>query len=333
MKKATLILIVFLLSFSAKSQDLELLLLASDDASLLMENYISPVMNGMSSGLNNGWYHTAKTHKKGGFDITINANAAFVPENAKSFLFNANDYQYLSLESGSSTISTVMGNENNSVIGIRIPTEDNIKFAEFTMPNGAGDNLPINAVPSPMVQATVGIPFSTDITVRYLPKTNLEDVEGNLFGLGVKHNLMQYFGPLDKLPLNLAILGGFTNLKASYQLTANSNQEAVFTLNSYTIQAVASLDFPFISFYGGVGYEKGSASLNLNGTYELSYEIENSQTTVTETATDPLSLNFNTSGTSATIGARLNLFFLKIYGAYTVKEYNTLSAGIALSFR
>lgn len=332
MRKLTLLLL-FLLSFNAKSQDLDLLLLANDDASLLMKNYMSPVMEGMLYSLNNGWYHTAKTHKKLGFDITINANAAMVPNSAKTFQFNASDYEYLSLESGDNNIQTVMGGNNNSKIAVKIPDGNggDFKVATIDMPDGIGKDVPLNAVPSPMIQASVGIPFDTDISIRFLPKINTDDVDGSLIGFGIKHNLMQYFGPLDKLPLNVAILGGYTTMNTTYNIA--NNQDATFKLNAFTIQTIASLDFPFVSIYGGIGYDKGTSNLKLKGTYELDYTIEGSNTTVSETVTNPINMDFKANGARGTLGVRFSLGFFKIYGDYTIKEYNTVSAGIAFSFR
>ncbi len=332
MKKTTLILL-FLLSFSAKSQDLESLLLANNDANLLLKNYMSPVMDGMLYSLNNGWYHTAKTHKKLGFDITINVNAAMVPNAEKSFQFNEADYQYLSLESGSSTMQTVMGSNNNNVIGIRIPEASDYKITEFTMPDGIDDDVPLNAVPSPMLQASIGLPFSTDVSIRYLPKINTDEVEGNLIGFGIKHNLMQYLGSIDKLPLNVAAFVGYTTMSTTYTITENLGQEATFKLNAFTIQALASLDFPIITLYAGIGYDKGASTLKLNGTYELEYEIEGTGTTVSESVTNPINMDFNANGARGTLGLRFNLGFFKIYGDYTIKEFNTISTGVAFSFR
>jgi len=338
MKKTTLILLTFLLSYNAKSQDLDVLLLASSDAPLLFQNYMTPIMEGMTYSLNDGWYHTAKTHKKLGFDITINVNASIVPKSSRTFQFNESDYQYLTLESGDSEIQTIMGGNNNSKISIRIPEENDYKVAEFSMPDGVGGDTPLNAVPSPMIQASIGIPFDTDISIRYLPKVNTDDVEGNLIGFGIKHNLMQYFGPLDKLPLNMALFTGYTTMSSTYNLQnvstlPGNNQEGVFTLNAFTIQAIASLDFPIVSLYGGLGYDKGSSTLKIKGTYELEYTYENSNSTYKETIIDPINMDFNANGIRGTLGARLNLGFFKIYGDYTIKEYNTVSAGIAFSFR
>jgi len=335
--KKLILLFLFLINFSAKSQELDLLLLANSDSNLLMKNYMSPVMEGMIYSLNNGWFHTAKTHKKGGFDITFNANLAITPSSSQTFLFKDSDYQYLTLESGSNIMSTAMGSQNNSVIGVRIPESNDYKVASFTLPDGIGDDVALNSVPSAMLQISVGLPFSTDISVRYLPKIKTNDTESNLIGIGIKHNLMQYFGPLDKLPLNIALLGGFTTMDATYNIQnsglTGSSQEALLTFNTYTVQAIASLDFPIVSVYTAIGFDAGTSSLKLRGTYELQYTLAGSDASVTESITDPISINHDANSFTSSIGARFNLGFFKIYGDYTLKKYNTLSAGIAFSFR
>ncbi len=313
-----------------------MLLLAKGDANLLIKNYMSPVMEGMSYSLNNGWNHTAKTHKKLGFDISFTANIALVPSSKKTFMFNSNDYKYLTLESGSNEINTVMGGNNSSEIGIRIPDEDNYKIRQFTMPDGISNE--VNTVPSAMIQASVGIPFDTNISFRVLPTIKTNDVKASLVGFGIKHNLMQYFGPLDKLPLNIALFGGFTTMNATYNLQnrdglPGNNQETKTKFNSYTIQTLASLDFPIVSIYGGIGFDKGSSNLKINGTYDLTYTIEGTNTTVTESIIDPINMDFDVSSITGTLGIRLSLGFFKIYGNYTIKEYNTISTGISFSFR
>lgn len=71
------------------------------------------------------------------------------------------------------------------------------------------------------------------------------------------------------------------------------------------------------------------------GTYNLEYDTGQPapNDTVTETVVDPLNLDFNANGFKTTVGARLSLGFFKIFGSYTLQEYNTVNAGIALSFR
>lgn len=347
--KRILILLTFLSAMQAsRAQELETILLAADDASRLTENYLNPAMVGLMYSMNGGWYTTAKTHKKFGFDITINANFSFVPNSDQNFAFVASDYMFLSLPNGETSLPTVMSeNDTETSLDISIPNGDGtFKVASFDMPGGITEDLPINAVPTPMVQVGFGLPFKTDIKLRLVPKLNFDDsVEANLIGLGLQHDLMQYFGPLDKLPLNVSVLAAFTNMKVAYgidddDLTDNvqvTNGEAEFKMNTWTVQAIASLDFKIITFYGSLGYNNGKTTAKMKGNYTLTYDLEdsggNNLGTVNEMISNPINLDFEANGVRATLGTRLNLGFFKIFADYTLQEYNTASAGIAFSFR
>ncbi len=334
------------MTISMNAQELESLILAGDDASKLTEGYINPVMKGLMYSMNGGWYTTAKTHKKFGFDITINANASIVPDADQLFDFNQSEYDYLSTENGETSLPTIMSEDDTeTTVDVSIPVGDgSFKVGSFEMPGGITEDLPVNAIPTPMVQVGFGLPFKTDIKLRMVPKVNFDDsVEASLFGLGLQHDLTQYLGPIDKLPLSVSILGA--NMKVSYAIedesssdgvTVSSDGEAEFKMDTFTIQALASLDFKIITIYGGLGYNNGKSTVKLKGDYDLTYTIEGGVLDgqeVTETVTDPINLNFDANGMRATIGTRLNLAFFKIFADYTLQEYNTVTAGIAFSFR
>ena len=53
----------------------------------------------------------------------------------------------------------------------------------------------------------------------------------------------------------------------------------------------------------------------------------------TRTISDPLTSKFDASGFRTTGGVRLSLGFFKIFGSYTLQEYNTANLGVAFSFR
>jgi len=344
-----LVLIVILFSIQqSKSQDLETILLAADDASLLTENYLNPAMKGLMYSMNGGWFTTAKTHKKFGFDITINANASFVPSKEQMFAFVPSDYTFLTLPNGETSLNTVMSeNDDETEIDISIPNgNDTFKVASFDMPGGITDDLPINAVPTPMVQLGFGLPYKTDIKLRLVPGLNFDNsIKAGLFGVGLQHDLMQYFGPLDKLPLNVSILAAFTNMKVTYDIENDNtedevsvtNGEAEFKMNTWTVQAIASLDFKVVTLYGSLGYNNGKTTAKMKGDYTLTYDVEDDNGnvigTIDETVSNPINLNFEANGMRATIGTRLNIGFFKIFADYTLQEYNTASAGIAFSFR
>ena len=62
MKKIVFLLVLLCSVQVSKSQELETILLAADDASLLTQNYLNPAMKGLMYSMNGGWYTTAKTH-------------------------------------------------------------------------------------------------------------------------------------------------------------------------------------------------------------------------------------------------------------------------------
>ncbi|OUS00562.1 hypothetical protein A9Q86_10140 [Flavobacteriales bacterium 33_180_T64] len=348
MKKLTILFVLLLSIQQSKSQELETILLAADDASLLTENYLNPVMKGLMYSMNGGWFTTAKTHKKFGFDITINANASFVPSKDEMFAFIPSDYTFLSLPNGETSLPTVMSeNDGETIVDISIPNDNGtFKVASFDMPGGITNDLPINAVPTPMVQFGLGLPFKTDIKLRFVPNLNFDDnVDANLIGFGLQHDIMQYFGPLEKLPLSVSILGAFTNMKVTYNIedenatdnVAVNNGKAEFNMNTWTIQAIGSLDFKIITLYGSLGYNNGKTTAKMKGDYVLTYDVEDTNGnvigTVDESISDPINLDFEANGMRTTIGTRLNIGFFKIFADYTLQEYNTASAGIAFSFR
>lgn len=330
------------------AQDLGSVLLASDDSNRLLQNYLNPAMKGLMSSMNGGWYSTAKSHKKFGFDITFGLNAAFTPNKDKVFEFIANDYNFISHIDGDTNVPTVLGNDNaNTSFDVLIPYDGgDFKAGSFELPGGIAKDLPANAVPTPFVQVGLGLPFKTTIKLRYVPKVNFSSKSNaNLLGVGLQHDLTQYLGLVGKLPFSVSLFGAYTTSSVNYSIENGdvsdqilvSNGSAQFKLNTWTVQALGSLDFKIVTLYGSVGLNGGKSTFNINGDYDLTYQIESAdgtnQGSIVESISDPLSLKFNSSETRATLGARLNLAFLKIFADYTLQEYNTATLGVAFSFR
>ncbi len=325
---------VFAFSFNTKAQDgMEAILLADQaDANKLLKAYINPAMKGLIYGMNSGWYHTAKVHKTLGFDITIGLNASIVPSEDELFRFA--DLNLTSVTSASATAATVAGPKINPLVTVNSTFNGTPITATFNMPEGVKEDLPLNAVPTPAVQFNLGLPGKFEAMLRLVPKVGSEDVKGNLFGLGLKKEITSWFGPMEKTPLHVSLLAAFTSMNVDYDLQRESsingsNQAAEFKLNAYTVQAIASLNFPVINFYGGFGYSSGNSSLKMLGTYNLDYNGG----AITRTISNPIDQDFDASGFRSTLGARLSLGFLKIFADYTLQEYNTITAGIAISIR
>lgn len=338
MKKLfTLLLVV--ISLKATSQELETILLAREDAEKITNAYLDPGFKGLIYSMNNGWYHTAKVHKKLGFDITFGASFSSVPSEEEIFRLSA-----LGLSSNTSynqdETPTLAGDGvTPATVTYTTTVQGQTVSADFELPEGIQGDLPLSAVPAPNIQVSVGLPYKLDAILRVTPKVGSDDVKGSIFGVGLKKEITDWFGVVDKTPLHVSLLAAYSTMNVDYNIgdvsgdVSTQDASADFKLNTFTVQAIASINLPVINFYGGVGYNTGNVKLNMLGDYTLTYDTSVPNVTVSETVTDPLSLKSNAGSPNATVGARLSLGFFKIFGAYTLQEYNSFNAGIAFSFR
>lgn len=342
-KKITLLLLFLLTAIIGKAQEIETILLAKEDAVKLTNGYLKPAFKGLIYSMSNGWYHTAKVHKKFGFDITIGANGSFIPTKDELFdVAQLNLSDKTTILSSNTNSPTVAGSENKIPARLRYTrTIDGTEVsADFDLPKGIKEDLPLSIIPAPAVQIGVGLPFKLDAIIRYAPKVGTDDVKGGLFGIGFKKEITDWFGPLDKTPLNIALLAAYSNMEVIYTIDDTStgavltdNATTEFNLNTYTFKAIASLNFPIVNVFGGVGYVGGNSRLEMLGKYTLIYDTEATGTLVEETVIDPLALKQNVGGINATLGLRFNIGFFKIFGRCSFQEYTTINGGIAFSFR
>lgn len=341
MKKITLsLLTIFSLVFNTKAQDgfEQALLGSTEDAENLIQAYFNPGIEGFINSMNSGWYHTAKVHKKFGFDITIGLNGSLIPSNKKTFNIQEVLGNDSSISSTANTASTFAGSDSPTTFKVTTTkmingTEEEIT-ANFQLPGGINSNL----VPAPAVQIGLGLPYKFEVMARFFPETKIGDDDGemSMFGVGLKKEITSWFGPLDKLPLHVSLLATYTNLDLSYGFDDQSgsievqNGSGDFGLSAFSFQAIASLNFPVINIYGGLGYNSGNANLIMNGTYTGSYSYAGGSEEVLLTAP---SLDFKSNSFNTTLGLRLSLGFFKLFGSYSIQDYNTINAGIAFSFR
>ncbi|MGY5355074.1 DUF6588 family protein [Wenyingzhuangia sp. IMCC45467] len=342
MKKIALLIALSTGMFTAKAQEIEQFLVLGEDAGTLMQSYLQPAFEGTIYNLNSGWYRTAKPHRLLGFDVTLNATLSAVPSNRKKFTFDVNDYNNVRLESGASQaeLPTAFGGSSNEVLIVSkdVDTPLGPQTAEFEMDalNGIGDEIGFDQVPAAMIQAGIGLPFKTDVTFRFLPKVGSDSFKTNLFGVGVKHNILQYFPIAKRIPLvDISVFGGYTKLSSEY--IPGENQSIDMEVNSLTGQLLGSVDLKIVNFFVGLGYSTGKSSLVVNGEYEFQYRDPNTGLPLGEPQkideADLPNIKNDVNSFMTTAGMSINLAFFKIYGSYTLQEYNAINAGVAFSFR
>ena len=341
MKDTVVIFLCLTLSLSASSQnfdDIEFLLLASkEDQNLIFKEYFGPVVRSINYGMASGWYNTAKTHKKLGFDITLSLNSSFIPTSAETYSTSG----LTSISSSSEQLPTVLGGSTNETMSISLFGQGSVPElnASFIAPSGIKDDLPLSIIATPSVQIALGLPYKTDLIVRYIPVRSNKNTSVGLKGIGIKHNLLQHFGPADKIPLiDLSLLAAYSTYSIDYniQKTSNldgANQQALISMDSYVIKLISSIDIKLLNLYAGLGYSRSISDLKILGSYNLPYTIADTSEQIIVNVSDPLIVNWDKESISGNAGISFKLPGIKIFADYTVQKYNSVSVGISLSVR
>lgn len=294
--------------------DLEKLFSANAaDVETLTKAYLNPLATGLSTAINSGWVTKAKPTKKLGFSVQLRSGFTSIPSSARTF-----DVKKLGLPDDKyriegTTSYTINGDKKTGqqlfpiVNGIESPTP-------IIMPKGMG----FSAVPAPMLQANVGLIKDTDITARYIPVTNIKNF-GNLSltGLGIKHGLNQWLPSGKLLPIDISIMAAYTTLSLNADISSNQSVET--TTNGFVLNALVGKTLPFLSAYGGIGFQTGSFALDIEQGGLLSESISYTQD--------------SDAAIHAMAGFQLKIAILRIYVEATMAEYATVNAGIGIGLR
>lgn len=351
-------LITALIIFSSVSfsqiKNVDFLKSAPADGAKFLHAYISPWANAFGAGMNGGWYNTAKPHKLGGFDITTSFNVGMVPSSADKF-----DISSLGLSSSltaTGSTSSISGpNKDGPAMAYKA---SGVTLASFNAPPGTGWKL----IPVPTAQIGIGLPFGTELKGRFIPKISIKDGDISLWGVGLVHSIMQYVPGNDLLPFDVSLFGGYTklvgniplglkpdiavaqNYTAPYSATTSFNdQNLKITISALNISAIASLNLPVVTFYGGLGYCKTKTTMVFSGNFPTPVLVtptlpavpypEYNNTGIKTNKDFPKMDIENFSGIRANIGLRLKFSVITIHFDYTRAQYNVFSTGFGISFR
>lgn len=336
----------------------------TEDAEKLFREYLRPFGKGFGPALNSSWVHSAKPHKKLGFHLSVRAGFSIVPSADQSFdvtSLNYNNVRYDPQSPGASPITpTIVGEAETgahmAVEGTVPGSNQTVKLDDFNMPEGIGYNY----VPAPIVQGGVGLFKDTEVMVRYMPPVSMPfDGSINLIGGGIKHGLNQWLPGGNMLPVDLSIMLGYTSLDVTANLDVQPNvdsntrnpyenqpqtwegQEIAMGSEAFTAMALVGKNLPFISLYGGVGYETSSLDFDVNGSYPVNApddpsnpNYEAGKVKVVKKVDDPVSLSYDGANSMKMMaGFRLRLAVFSINVDYTLGNYSVATAGIGISFR
>lgn len=345
---ATLISVVFMsnvLVAQFADDAFDFLKLGVNDASKITEAYITPWANAFGAGSTGSWYNTAKPHKFGGFDITLGFNVGIVPSSDNTY-----DVAKLGLQNftGTGMAPTASGPKSPRPV---LTSKGISGVAPLTVSTPPGSDW--GYMPVPTLQAGIGLPLGSELKIRYIPKISVGESNISSWGVGLLHSLMQYL-PGDKvLPFDISIFGAYTKLTGNvpinlepgtpqfytskYPSSAWDNQNFEMTAQAWNASAIASLNLPVFTLYGGLGYSSTTSMINMTGNFPLPTPSLTQGMYVYEDAgvvkDFPEIEVKNFSGLRANAGFRLKFAVVTWHVDYTWAQYSVVSTGLGVSFR
>lgn len=351
-----LIFILFLITkpvFSQVGNAGEILKSGTEDAEVLLQEYLKPFGSGFGADMNTGWFTAARPLRPFGFDLRVSVSASFVPVYDRSFDVTSLNLNTVKLLRGPSQTPTVFGDDTDtSTLGtteFNSSTQQEEEIFSFNMPKGSGYHV----VPAPMAQFTLGLPGHTQATLRYSPELVIDnDYSVRVFGIGGLIGLNQLLFN-DQLPIDLSLQAGIMDLSANAKFNVLppdddnienqfpdsqwEGQGINFDTNTFTANVIVGKRFSILSFFGGVGYQYASTNITTEGPYPVVVPIhENDSGSSYEIQSITVPINISVDGTNdvhAVGGLRLNLGLLSISTSYTVAKYSTLKAGVGIIIR
>lgn len=347
-----LLVAVFLGNANSYAQIEEMGLLMAggkEDAQILLQPYITPAVNAFGAAMGGGWYNTAESHKPGGFDITLTVNMAIIPQKYETFEIDNTVLTNLKLADVGENLSPTVAGDKVSGPQMTYSVGGYTENA-FRMPQG----LNVNYVPSPMVQAGVGLFKGTDLMLRYLPNIKYKGNEIGLWGIGGKHDIKQWIPGLKQLPvLQMSLMYGYTRLhtfvtsdidKGSIgagslpgeEGNAWDNQMMKLIVQSQTANLLFSANLPVVCFYGGLGFVRTKTNLKFEGDFPMVYM--DGATPSVMAMTDPIDMEIKNQDGGITkprlnAGVRFKLAVITIHFDYSWANYSVLTGGLGVTFR
>lgn len=341
----------------------------ASEANTLLESYLTPLGKAWGYDLAGGWYNAAATHKTLGFDLTFSINMAQTPD--EDMLFDITSL-------GLSKIQSATANNNFPTItnGTDINSIKIVENMSFTDPNTQitvngpvellsatelkGFDIP-SGIPLPTLNLGIGLPKGFELIGRFVPNIALGNMgELGLWGIGIKHDILQWLPIVDKVPfLRASFFAGYSsfsmNVDIPYVATADDvsgytnpeNQQLDLGITAFHTAILVGVKIPVLHPYISLGLTSSTFNLGVLGEYALAQPAGIDPVTQTITTalispdtgqplviTDPIDLEIATGlKPSFAAGLRIKLAVLTLHGQYTMQEYSMITGGIGISFR
>jgi len=312
------IILIFLLSFFTIKSYTQVKIENINDAQAFLQEYLSPLGNGLGAITNNGWYNSARPHRLLGFDATFTLSLLNISEEHKIFDPNS----IVNFSSSETSTPTIIGSGDGALV--------QYNGEEFKLPNQT-KLFPTLALPN--FNFGLGVLKKTEINGRFIPnyKYNLGFFgkgEIGMWGVGFKHDVLQWIPIIgNAIPISLSLQAGHTQLNSKLSIL---DQDVSIDVQATNFNIILARKILMLTGYTSVGYNFSTT------TFTAGENISNAESfNLNELEVDlPIEMKFeNNNEFRANVGLRFNLAVIAIHANHTFSKYPVTTLGLGLSIR
>jgi len=213
----------------AQAEELEQIGHLLNDALFFSDQYVTPATDAAVYQSVSGWIRSPKEPELWNVGLAIHANVFFTPQSDRTFTINNSDFTFFQLQEGTSaTVPTAVGNDYQvKLTGMLGDSEVVLKTPE---------GIDMKTVAYPYLQGTLGLPFASQLIIKYSPEVDLKKSKYQVYGVGLMHNVSRYFAPLREKKINIAVLAAYSKEDVSFNFL--DIQTDYGTLGINTIQGL-----------------------------------------------------------------------------------------------
>lgn len=254
-------LLFFVINTATAQTEMELI----NDMLLVAENFATPGAEGAALQASAGWFTSGQTLEKWKVEVSVHGNGLFIPSSKQTKRASNSDFSVLNIQGDDNVLlPTVFGGDTD------VMYEGRILGQAFSF--DAIDGLDRGVILHPYPQVTVGLPYSTEVAVRFMPSVMFNDVGVSTYGIGLKHNLTQYYERrYNAEDFQFAVVAAYSHFQVDY---AFSRIEIPIFLqlnridvnaDLWLFQALGSKLYDSFEVFGGLGITASSFSYEMGG--------------------------------------------------------------------
>ena len=173
------------------------------DAIFFTDKYITPATDAAVYQAASSWMSTPKKKNLWDFNLGAHVNTFIVPKSDRKFTISNSDFSFFTIDGATSAVTpSALGSDKYVTLTGTLDNEPVV----IKTPEGVNRE----AVVYPYVQGELGLLYGTELVAKFSPRTTLKNVEYQVYGIGLKHNLSQYFKNLSAKKIHLAALAAYS---------------------------------------------------------------------------------------------------------------------------